>query len=267
MAVDVVIGAGSGMGAAVARRIGMANELVVADRDLAAVELLASELGAVAAHCDVTDPASIAALASGVPELGALVITAGLSPTMAPGRTIYDVNLLGTRRVLDAFDPSVGPGSVAVLFASIAGHQLPVVAELDAILDDAFAPDFFDRLAAFGLDPDIPELAYGASKRGVIRLAERLAASWGARGGRIVSISPGIIDTPMGAAELAQQPAMRPMIDATPLGRTGSADEVADVAAFVCSPAASFLTGCDLRVDGGVVAALTHNVPAARREA
>jgi NAD(P)-dependent dehydrogenase (short-subunit alcohol dehydrogenase family) len=257
-AFDVVIGAASGMGEAVARRMGMDNELLLADREITAVEHLAAELGAIAIGCDIADDAQVAALAAQVPALGALVLTAGLSPTMAPGRRIYDVNLLGTVRVLRALEPKLVPGSVAVVFASIAAHQLPAFPALDDVLDEPLAPDFFDRLAALGLDPDIPELAYAAAKRGVIRLVERLAGPFGAKGARIVSVSPGIIDTPMGRRELAQQPAMPPMIDATPLGRTGTAGEVADVAAFLCSPGASFVTGCDIRVDGGVVAALTH---------
>ena len=71
-------------------------------------------------------------------------------------------------------------------------------------------------------------------------------------------------DTPQGQQELAQQPVMRAMLERTPLARGGRAEEVAAVVEWLCfSPGAAFLTGTDLRVDGGVTAALQHAGPAA----
>ena len=74
-----------------------------------------------------------------------------------------------------------------------------------------------------------------------------------ARGGRIVSLSPGITDTHMGNAELEEnKAAVETLIANTPVGaRQGRPQEIAAVAAFVCSEAASFMTGVDLLVDGG----------------
>ena len=86
------------------------------------------------------------------------------------------------------------------------------------------APDFLERAA--GLFPD-SGMAYGMAKRGVIRAAARAAVRWGARGGRVNSVAPGIIDTPMGRQELDQQPFMHTMLEQVPLGRLGEADEVA----------------------------------------
>jgi NAD(P)-dependent dehydrogenase (short-subunit alcohol dehydrogenase family) len=95
-------------------------------------------------------------------------------------------------------------------------------------------------------------------------MCERLALTWGARGGRIVSISPGLIDTPMGRQELGHQEIMRLMIDLTPVKRPGmtplpgQASDIAAAAAFLCSDAAGFISGCDLRIDGGLVGAGQH---------
>ncbi|MGE0879318.1 MAG: SDR family oxidoreductase [Acidimicrobiia bacterium] len=258
-ATNVVVGAASGMGAAVARELSKRNgRLVVADRNLDGTKALAAELGAntEAIECDVTDAEHVAALVKAVgSDVGALVITAGLSPTMANGRRIFEVNLIAMTRVLDAFEPSVSATTAAVCFASVAGHSVPDMAPLNAILDEPLAPDFFDKIAALGMDPDDPGTGYGVSKKGVLRLVERYALRWGPKGGRIMSLSPGIIDTPMGRQEAEQQPVMAQIVAMSPINRFAAAEEVAAVAAFLTSPAASFMTGSDVLVDGGFVAA------------
>ncbi len=168
------------MGAAVAARLG-SRPLLAVDRDT----------------CDITSASDVSALVDQVDELGSLIVTAGLSPTMDDGRRIVEVNLVALDAVLRAFEPKLVPGSVAVVFASMAAHQIPVDPAIDAIVDDPST--CVDKLAGLGL-LDHSGLAYAVSKRGVVRLVERLSKPWGARGARIVSVSPGVIDTPMAAS-------------------------------------------------------------------
>jgi NAD(P)-dependent dehydrogenase (short-subunit alcohol dehydrogenase family) len=174
---------------------------------------------------------------------------------MAPGPRIYEVNLRGTALVLNAFLGKAGPGSAAVCFASTAGHMMDV-SQYSSALDDPLAPDFSERLHALGGDSvDDPAMAYVLSKAGVLRLVRHSAMAWGKRGARVVSISPGIIDTPMGRQEYESQPAMAQMVETTPLQRQASPDEVARVAHFLCSDGASFVSACDVLVDGGYIGA------------
>ena len=100
-------------------------------------------------------------------------------------------------------------------------------------------------------------MAYAWAKRGVQRLVRREAAQFGPLGARICSISPGLIDTPMGRREFEQQPMMKVLEDMTPLRRTGRPEELAAVVAFLVSDEASFVTGIDVLVDGGAVAAVS----------
>ena len=250
----VVIGAASGMGAAVADQwaaiSGPDDRLLLVDRSEAAVAALASRLGAEFGVCDVTSSAAVAALAAQVGAFDAAILTAGLSPTMGTGRAIVEVNLAGTARVAEALLPQVRPDGALVLFASTAGHMVEL-SGLDSVLDEPLSEDLFERLREADPSVDDPAMAYMTSKYGVLRYVRRQAAVWGARGARIVSVSPGIIETPMGAQEFKAQPLMKDIVEQTPIRRVGRAEEVAAVACFLASPSASFVSGCDVLVDGG----------------
>ena len=123
---NVVVGAGSGMGTAVAHALAPRGHLIVADLNLESVEAVAKEIGGdvEAMACDITNAQQIEALMARIAELGdldAFVISAGLSGSMAPGRRILEVNLIGTARTLAAVEPHLRPGSVGICFASMSG--------------------------------------------------------------------------------------------------------------------------------------------------
>lgn len=94
---------------------------------------------------------------------------------------------------------------------------------------------------------------YSAAKHGVIGLTQTAALEYGARGIRINAVCPGYMDTPMTHASTT--PEMRQALAAsTPVGRLGLAGEAAEVAVWLCSPAASYVNGAMVPVDGGVLA-------------
>jgi NAD(P)-dependent dehydrogenase (short-subunit alcohol dehydrogenase family) len=272
--VVVVTGALGGMGSATARAFAASGaRLLLTDLDASRLAEMADDLSARGAGCaaivsDLADPGSIADLADAVADGGGLrtlVHTAGLSPSMADWKTVLDVDYLGTVRLLDGLLPHAGAGTAAICFASIAAHQgHPIgAATLDA-LDDPYHPEFIDRVAAT-VDGEITSgAAYIWAKTAVVRLCERAAVTWGTRGARVVSLSPGLIDTPMGRLEL-DNPRKKPLLALTPLIRErhegqsvlpGRCDDIAATVAFLASDAASFVSGCDIRVDGGLVGAL-----------
>jgi NAD(P)-dependent dehydrogenase (short-subunit alcohol dehydrogenase family) len=176
------------------------------------------------------------------------------------GRTVLDVDLVGTARLLAALEPHVGAGTAAVCIASIAGHS-DLASEANAQLDDPLAPGFIDTIADALDVPLDGAVGYVLAKRGVIRLCERLAGPWGARGGRVVSVSPGLIDTEMGRFEFERQEIMKAMAEFTPVQRErqsplpGLSEDIAATVAFLCSDDAAFISGCDIRVDGGLLGA------------
>lgn len=218
-----------------------------------------------ALQCDVTSPADVAAVADRVRTLGrfrCLVHTVGVSPEMAGARTIVEVDLVGSARITDAVFPLVEPGSSAILFGSIAGYS-DVDPAVEKLLSDPLADGLFHTLERALGQPMDSATAYVLAKRGVMRLTERLATPWGAKGGRVVTISPGLIDTAMGRLEFERQPIIPQMIELTPVKRSdgplpGRTDDVAAIVAFLESDGAAFISGCDIRLDGGLVGAARH---------
>lgn len=269
--IAVIIGTG-GMGRAVARRIGSGRRLLLADYDKAGLEAVADQLKGeghdVAVQAvDVADAESVRALAATAAGLGPVtrvVHTAGLSAVQAPVDAILRVDLLGVALVLDAFGAVVAPGGSAVVIASMAGHLFP---PLPPEQDRALAGTPAAELLALPFVAAITDsgAAYSIAKRGNILRVKAAAGTWGERGARVNSLSPGIISTPMSAEELAGESGerMRGMLAVSPVPRAGTPDDIADGACFLLGEGAAFVTGTDLLVDGGVVARLSGVVPGA----
>ncbi len=270
--VAVVIGVG-GMGLAIARRVGSGRALLLADVDEAAVAVAAGLLrgeghDVTTRVVDVSDGDSVAALVSAAAMIGEVthvVHTAGLSPVQASTAAILRVDLLGVAYVLDAFAAVVARGAAGVVIASMAGHM---AAKLPPDQERALAATPTRELLGLPfLAPDTvgdPASAYVLAKRANILRVQAAAAGWGERGARVNSISPGIISTAMGQQELASETGdgMRAMVDMSAAQRLGTPEDIAAAAAFLLDPQSSFITGTDLLVDGGVVAAVRPLLPA-----
>jgi NAD(P)-dependent dehydrogenase (short-subunit alcohol dehydrogenase family) len=268
--VYVITGGAGGMGLACARALATQGRLLLLDVHDGQLEQARATLGSegVAAEtlrCDVTSPEDVEAVADRICALGqfrSLIHTAGVSPEMADGHRVLDVDLGGSVRITDAVFPLVVPGSSAILVGSIAGCA-DLGPAVEALLDDPLAAGFADAMEGALGRPIDSMTAYVLAKRGVARLVERLAAPWGAKGGRTVAVVPGLIDTPMGRLELERQPVMAAMIELTPVKRPGQPlpgrpADIASAVAFLASDSAAFISGCDLRVDGGLIGATHH---------
>jgi NAD(P)-dependent dehydrogenase (short-subunit alcohol dehydrogenase family) len=227
----LITGGASGIGRAIAHAFAAEGCAVVAT-GLAAPDVarLAGELPQVAARqLDVTEPESIRDLLAGIERLDVLVNAAGI--LLRDGREfdpaqfehVVDVNLHGTMRMCLAAKPALARNR-------------------GCVINIASMLSFFGS----GLAP-----AYSASKGGVAQLTKSLAIAWAAEGIRVNAIAPGWIETAM-TAPLVADPARRDAIIArTPLGRWGRAEDIAGAAVFLASPAAAFITGVVLPVDGG----------------
>jgi NAD(P)-dependent dehydrogenase (short-subunit alcohol dehydrogenase family) len=263
--VVVVIGVG-GMGQAIARRQGPGRTVLLADFNQETLELAATAMRrdghtVDTLQVDVSSPNSVDGLARRAGQLGTvsqLVHTAGLSPAQASAEAVLRVDLLGVALVLDAFGKIIAAGGAGVVISSMAAYLFPdFTAEQVRALAHSPARDL---LTLEPVNPEAvtdPALAYGLAKRANHIRVQAASMAWGRRGARINSISPGCIATPMGQLELASAvgDGIRGMVAASATGRIGTPDEIAAAAAFLLGPDATFITGIDLLVDGGVVAA------------
>jgi len=265
--VVVVTGSGS-MGLAVARRIAAGRLVLLADASEAALDTglttLLGEGHAVEGHLvDVSDAASVRKLAASAAACGridAVVHTAGVSPVTASARLIYDVDLLGTAHVIDAFLAAASPGLSLVCIASMAGHFASLSKDLEQHL--ATAPtDQLLHHPDIDLEASDGANAYITAKRGNHLRVQAAAQAWGRKGARLNTLSPGVTATPMGLQELEgpMGPFIQAMIDASGTGRVGTPADIAAVAAFLTGSDASFITGNDILVDGGAIAAQRWN--------
>ncbi|KAL6400033.1 short-chain dehydrogenase reductase sdr [Ilyonectria robusta] len=268
--VIVIIG-GGGMGLATARRLGSGRQVFLADFSdtvlSAAQETLMAEGHTVeTSRVDISDFGSVSALARAAAAAGpikAIVHTAGLSPAMAPARRIYEVDLLGTANVIDAFLPHVQRGTSLVCVASMAAYMEALSPELERHL--ATAP--IDQLLhhpSIDLDNSSMQgrvIAYVIAKRGNIVRVQAAARAWGLKGSRLNSVSPGVISTSMGRQELEGDHGalIKERAEMSPVGRLGTPEDIANIVAFLTGAESSFITGNDYLIDGGVISTMRWN--------
>jgi len=261
---DVVAILGArGFGLPCARRLGKARTLLLGD---ISAEVLASTADILTREgyrvetslIDVSDKASVASFAAKAASLGRLVAvvhTAGISPRMGSPERVFAVNLVGSINVMDAFLPHALPGTVCVVIASNAANYAPVPTELESLMALG-APEAIVAEASKVPGAETGLGAYWLSKRCNQLRVQSAAPAWGARGARIVSVSPGMMSTEMIHFERAQGAPVDEAVSRLPVGRIGLPDEIAIAVEWLCSHDAAFVTGTDLLVDGGQVAGI-----------
>lgn len=264
--VVVLIGAGS-IGQAIARRVAAGRSVLLADIDrdnaeAAARTLRSAGYDVTTADVDVASHESVTALARRAATLGPVtrvIHTAGLSPAQASPQAIIAVDLVGVASVLEEFGRVIAPGGSGVVIASQAGHMIP---PLPADQNHALASTPADDLSQLAIlqDDAVPSsgFAYALAKRANALRVQAASVAWGDRGARLNSLSPGIIMTPLAMDELSSPAgeAYQRMIQVSAARRVGTPDEVAGAAAFLLGPDGAFVTGTDLLIDGGVIAAI-----------
>jgi 3-oxoacyl-[acyl-carrier protein] reductase len=232
--VAVVTGAGQGLGAAISRRLAKDGfSVCVLDVNDETAAEVAAEVGGRSVHCDVADPASVAAAAAEVGPADVLVNNAGIwfvEPTLDSSyehlSTVAAVNLLGTVSCCQAFAPAMidqGRGAIVNISSAASKTASP----------------------GFGL--------YPATKAAVETLTRQLAVEWGPHGVRVNAVAPGFIRTE-GSATAYEGERQRQRDESIPLRRTGVPDDIADVVAELCSETMRYVTGQVVFVDGGVTA-------------
>lgn len=241
----VVTGAGHGIGAVIARAAVKQGYAVAAwDLDGDAVRALADELGdACLPHAvDVTDEAAVLSAVAAVPEPPALLVNSAgvvrfgplLEVSLADWELALRVNLTGTFLVGRAVARrmATGGGGAVVNLGSING-----------------------------IAPAPHAGSYTASKAGVVLLTQQQAMEWAALGIRANCVAPGLIDAGMSDAIYADPEVRRLREARVPLGRLGSAEDVAETVLFLASDRAGYITGQLLTVDGGLTTSVLTNLP------
>lgn len=239
----LITGAGSGIGAEIARRLGAGGaRVVVADLDKDAAETIASEIeqkggAAIAVQQDVADPEAVRrSVEIAIERFGGLdlvVNNAGISGAIAP---TADYSLVDWDKVIAVNLSGVFYGlkyQIPALLRSGGGSIVNIASILGSV-GSANSP------------------AYVAAKHGVVGLTKTAALEYASNGIRVNAIGPGYIDTPL--LNALDREVYDGLVNLHPIGRLGKPEDVAELALFLLSDRASFVAGSYHLVDGGYTA-------------
>ena len=263
---DVMIVTGAGqISMAIARRVGFGKKIVLGDKSMKNCETIAKIMNDAGYdvepfEMDLSDRASIKAMIDKAQEYGEvkyLVNGAGVSPSQAPIEAILKVDLYGTAVLLEEVGKVIADGGAGVTISSQSGWRMP---QLTPEEDRALATTPTEEL----LDLEIlkPENikdtlhAYQMAKRCNEKRVMYECVRWGERGARLNDIAPGIIVTPLAVDEFngPRGDFYKNMFAKCPVGRPGTADEMANIAELLMSDAGAFITGSTFLADGGATA-------------
>ena len=206
---------------------------------------------------------SVEAFARKAASLGPVMTfidTAGASPNQAKPEHIIALDMVGTGYAVDAFGRVMAPGGAGLIISSQTGYMYPIPYETEQEILNTPTEMLTELSFVKDIAMQNSGKAYMIAKRvNHLQAMKAAATTWKARRARINTLSPGIIVTPLAYDEFAAAgEGYQRMIDASAAERVGTSDEIAEAGAFLLGEHAGFITGTDLLIDGGTIAAIRN---------
>lgn len=235
----LVTGGSSGIGTGIASAFAAAGADVVITGTRGSTEDYDADLSRFGyQRMRATEPEEIEAVAATLPDLDVLVNNAGAN---LPGGK--------SEHIPDVFEESVRINLFSAFRLTRACKNLLGKSGLDG---GGNVINLASMSSYFGI-PIVP--GYGAAKAAIVQMTKSLAVAWAADGIRVNAVAPGLIESGMTAVMKDHEALSRPHLDRTPMARWGTPEDIAGPVLFLASPAARFITGQTLAVDGGYLAA------------
>lgn len=263
--VVALLGAGS-MGTAIVRKIAAGRKVLLGDiseenLEKAKKEFQYSGYDVETFVVNALEKEAVEAFARKAASLSPVMYyihTAGASPHQTNPEHILKLDLLGTGYAVDAFGKVMAKGGAGLLISSQTGYMYPIPYDVEQQILAAPTEKLLELPFLKDVAMQNSGIAYMIAKRvNHLQAMKAAATTWKARRARINTISPGVIVTPLAYDEFAAAgEGYQQMIDASAAQRVGTSEEIAEAAAFLLGEHAQFITGTDLLIDGGVIAAI-----------
>jgi len=229
----LVTGGGKGIGAAISRALAeMGARVIVNYRgDAAAAKRTAQAVGGEAVQCDVSSGEAVAAMVKSIGQVDVLVNNAGA----VRDNLLLRMKEEDWRHVIDTDLTSAFHTTKAVLMGMMRARWGRVI----------------NISSVVGITGNAGQANYAAAKAGLIAFTKSMAKEVGSRSITVNAVAPGYVRTELTSNSLTED-MMKAIVEATPLKREGTVDDIAAAVAFLCSQRAAFITGHTLVVDGGL---------------